>query len=106
MNKICRVVLAGCLLLPTLASCSSVTPHENFKNFLRSNLGKSIDDPSSDVARYPQLLVDSKLLPNGDIENQYRWRGSCRYYFEIDQQTHKIVGWRFEGSERDCEIVP
>jgi len=106
MQNIGGMLLAVCLLLPALSACSAVTPHENFKNFLRNNLGKSVDDPSSDVARYPQLLVGSQVLPNGNIENQYRWRGACRYFLEIDQQTRKIVGWRFEGSERDCEIVP
>jgi hypothetical protein len=51
-------------------------------------------------------VFNSKTLFNGNIENQYRYRGTCRYFFEVDPKTRKIVGWRFEGSERDCEIVP
>lgn len=106
MRSIGKIILAGFVLLPLLASCSSLTPHENFKNFLKNNVGKRADDPSSDVARYPQLLIDSQVLPNGNTENKYLWRGACRYFLEIDSITRKIVGWRFEGSEHDCEIVP
>jgi hypothetical protein len=43
---------------------------------------------------------------NGNIENEYRFRGTCRYFYEIEPKTGRIVGWRFEGSERDCEIIP
>lgn len=106
MRHISGAILTGCLLLLSVSSCGSVTPHENFKNTMSYSVGKSIDDPPRITGAYPDALVSSKILPNGNIENQYRWRGTCRYFFEIDQQTHKIVGWRFEGSERDCEIVP
>lgn len=99
-------LFAGLLFTMSLPSCASLTPHENFKNIISHSVGKSIDDPPRITAAYPQYLISSKLLPNGHLENEYRFRGTCRYFFEIDQTTRKIVGWRFEGSESDCEIVP
>lgn len=101
-----EVMGAIALMLLSLPSCSSVTPHENFKEFLKANVGKSVDDPSSDVSRYPQLLIGRRVLQDGNIENGYRWRGVCRYFLEYDPKTRIIVGWRFEGNEQDCEIVP
>ena len=54
----------------------------------------------------PQYLVDIQLLENSNTENKYRFRGSCVYFFEIEKNTNIIVGWRFEGSEKDCSIAP
>lgn len=105
MRNIGGMILAGCLLLPSLASCSSVTPHENFRGHMSHNVGKSIDDPNTNWV-IPKYLIDSKTLPNGNIENGYRFRGTCRYFFEFDPNTRRIVGWRFEGSEGDCIINP
>ncbi len=92
------------MLLITLLSCGSITPQENFKRFRDANIGKSIDDPSSEVARYPQLLVGRKDLPNGNYENEYRWYRECRYFYEINPSTRMIVNWRYEGNENDCKI--
>lgn len=87
-----------------LVACSGLTPQENFKSFRQQNVGKSIDDPTSEVALYPQLLVGKKMLPSGNWEYEYQWYGACRYYYEIDSKTRLIVGWRSEGSEHDCQI--
>lgn len=106
MRNIGGMLLAGCSLLPSLASCSSVTPHENFQMILGRSVGKSMDDPPRITNAYSDRFLSSTVLQNGNIENKYLWYGECRYYFEIDQKTHKIVGWRFEGSERDCRINP
>ena len=106
MRNISGILLAACLLLPSLASCSSVTPHENFMAHMSSKIGMSIDSPPKVTGINPERLISSSILRNGNFENGYRYRGTCQYFFEIDQQTRKIVGWRFEGSERDCEIAP
>jgi hypothetical protein len=104
MQSIGALMAAICLLLPSISSCSSVALHENFKDHMSHTVGKHIDDPHT-WAR-PDRYVGNKVLPNGNTENEYEFRGACRYYFEIDWKTRIIVGWRFEGSERDCEIVP
>lgn len=106
MQSIGGVMLAGYLMLPTISSCSSMMPHENFKSHMQFNVGKKIDDPTSYLSRYPQLIVGSHSAPNGNIETEFRGRGGCRIFFEVDAKTRTIVGWRFEGSEHDCEIVP
>lgn len=90
-------------------ACASYSPEAVRKNFEQhhgSQVGKNADDPSSYVTRYPQLLINSRSLPNGHIEKEYRWIRSCRYYYEIDPATNIIVGWRFEGSKQDCVTPP
>jgi hypothetical protein len=106
MRNIGGMILAGCLLLPSLASCSSVTPHENFIMTMQSDIGKNLDDPTLSGWMQSARLIDHKSLLNGDIEYAYRFRGDCRYFYEVGPKTRKIVGWRFEGSERDCIINP
>lgn len=94
------------LMLISVSSCSSMTPHENFKSLMSHNVGSSIDMPRVAGSARAEYLLGSKILPNGNIENQYRGRGTCRVFFEFDPITSIIVNWRFEGGERDCEIVP
>lgn len=107
MQSTGTLLSAICLLLPSLSSCSTLpTPHENFKNIMQSNVGKRADNPSSDISRYPQWVMGSRELPNGNIETNFSWRKHCPVFFEINPATRIIVGWRFEGNERDCEIVP
>lgn len=50
--------------------------------------------------------MGSRELPNGNVETNFSWRKHCPVFFEINPATRIIVGWRFEGNERDCEIVP
>jgi hypothetical protein len=98
---------AAMLMWMPLAGCGpSITPHENFRSIIGHSVGKSIDLPPGATKAHPERLVSSTVLPNGNIENQYKQRGTCSYFFEIDPKTRIIVGWRFEGSERDCAIVP
>lgn len=94
------------LMLLSLPSCSSVTPHENFKAHMASNVGSPIDKPREPGIALAKYFLGSRVLPNGNIENEYQDRGTCRYFFEFNPKTRIIVGWRFEGSERDCEVVP
>lgn len=100
------VMVAVMLMLLSLPSCSSVTPHENFKMHMNAKIGMSIDSPPRITGIDPEDLISSTTLPNGNLESTYRYRGTCRYSFEYNSKTRIIVGWRFEGSEHDCEIVP
>lgn len=104
--KMCVSYGAIALMWMPLAGCSSVTPHQNFSKTMRLDIGKSVDDPTLSGWMQSQRLIGHQTLPNGNVENAYRFRGTCRYFYEINPKTRIIVGWRFEGSERDCEIVP
>jgi hypothetical protein len=107
MQSIGSMVLAGFLMLPSLLSCvASVTPHENFKSLMSHNVGSALDNPNVVGSTNPAYLMESKLLPNGNIENKYRGRDTCRIFFEFNPKTRIIVGWRYEGSDRDCVISP
>jgi hypothetical protein len=93
-------------ILGWLSACSSMTPHENFRMHMESKLGMNIDSPVEEAGINPARLISSATLPNGNLENGYEYRGSCKYFFEVEQQTYTIVRWRYEGMEQDCEIVP
>ena len=94
-----------CIVL-CLCACTSQTPHENFIATMRSDIGKKTDDPTLSGWLQSGRLVERKTLPNGNIEEEYRFKSACRYFYEISPTTSIIVGWRFSGSERECEINP
>ncbi len=94
------------LVLTLNASCAQQSPHENFKSHMADNLGKREDDPRTSVARYPERILSHKVLTNGNSEIEYRGRGSCVSFFEVDAESRLIISWRFVGNEKDCSIVP
>jgi hypothetical protein len=105
--KTCLLLsIVGALLSTPLVACSSVTPHQNFEMIFGQSVGRSIDDPPRLTNAYPDRLVFSKKLKNGNFENEYRWYRDCRYFFEVDGKSRVIVAWHFVGSDKDCEIVP
>lgn len=110
MNSISRFApvcpLAIALICVSLAACASGRAHENFKSSVQWDVGKSIDDPNILVNRYPEDRGSPKTLPNGNIEQPYRFRRGCQVYFEIDKASRRIVGWRYEGNEETCVLVP
>ena len=81
-----------------LSSCSALTPHENFKAHMRSDIGRSVDDPHTWAG--PRFEpINLKELPSGNVENEYEFRGTCRYFFEYNPESRVIVGWHFEGRD-------
>ena len=92
----------------SLAACASGNSNENFKNIMSGQVGRTTDDPDIERNRYRNLQVGTKMLPNGNAEEQFKsGRGlRCRVFFEIDNKAAKIVGWRYEGSDEDCTITP
>ena len=86
------------------SSCKSLSPHENFKDHMSSAVGKKISDPHTWARDDRQVSV--RPLENGNVEHKYTFRRSCWYFFEVEKSSGLIVGWRFEGSEKDCAIAP
>ena len=48
--------------------CSTMAPHENFKSQLYHMIGKSIDNIPRHRWPFEEDLIESKRLPNGNIE--------------------------------------
>lgn len=92
------------LLVLQLSSC--ISPHNNFKAHMSHTVGESIDDRRSWAYPDPDRYLGSKVLKNGNIENEYKLQRTCRYFFEYDPETRIIVNWRFEGKEGDCIVNP
>ena len=98
-------LLITLLLSISLASCNFYNEpdrHKLFKELMRSNIGSMIDKPKWVGSVIPEQLNGSRHLPNGNIENEYRYKRSCRSIFEFDPETRIIVNWRFEGPKTDC----
>ncbi len=94
------------LLVAVLTSCAcgSLSPHKNFKTHMSSTVGKRISDPGTWAREDRGVSVQA--LENGNEEYKYMFRRSCFYFFEVEKSTEVIVSWRFEGSEKDCQIAP
>lgn len=106
LKGILRTTLAH-VLCASLWACATGVAHENFKKAMDRQVGKNADDPGAYLVYYRRLHVSTTLLPNGNTEEQYRaGRDPCRVYFEVDKASRKIVGWRYEGTQEDCAIVP
>jgi hypothetical protein len=86
-----------------ISSCGNLSAHDNFKDHMSSNVGKKISDSNTLWVREDRY-VSARLMKNGNVEHKYRLRNGCWYFFETDVNTEVIIGWRFEGSEKDCVI--
>lgn len=84
----------------------AVSPHQNFVDHLNATVGKNIDEIPPYQLPHSENLIDSKLLKNGNTENTYKYRGTCRYILEVDSQSRKIVSATYEGKDEDCYINP
>jgi hypothetical protein len=89
----------------SIISCAASDPHENFKRHMATGVGQSIDvaNWANEKNNKPTSI---KTLKNGNIENEYRFPGECRYFFEYNPKNRVIVGWSFSGNKNDCQIPP
>lgn len=99
------VYLVLVLTLPILPACSGFDSKENFANFQNSEIGRRGDQSW----RYRQPESESRTLANGNTEHKYRYpgpRGTCIFFREFDGNTGRLVGWRIDGDDEGCRIVP
>jgi len=96
------------VFLVALAGCATPPEHESFRQVMQRQVGKHPDDPDFYPAYYKAKQTESKRLPNGNTEDEYRLgrKADCRVFFERDAGSGRVVRWRFQGFERDCVIVP
>lgn len=110
-EKVTRLhcAITNVLLAAFLGSCAlpSEVNHRNFKYQMELNVGRPLTNPNLYINRYPERKRESKILSNGNIEQEsvlgLKW--SCRVYWEIDPRANTIVGWRYEGTREDCSIA-
>ena len=98
--------LIGTLVIAAGAAAGCATGDENFKKIMSSDVGRKADDPSAYRNHYRSLLVATRELPNGNIEEKFDRHPQCPVFFEINNASNKIVGWRYEGDAKSCVIVP
>jgi hypothetical protein len=96
-----------------LVSCVSFTPpYQNFQDIHRMHIGRKVNDPGLVANGFvdPVDFVKVVRLPNGHDEyyhrGHYRGHSTCLEIYEVDPETLIIVGFRWEGTEKDCGIVP
>jgi hypothetical protein len=105
-NKTITCCLSYALILLVAGCMSSLSAHQNFLLLMDHNIGSSIDSPRLAGSALEKYLIESKQLPNGNTENEYLERRSCRIFFEFDSDTRIIVAWRYRGDPADCGIAP
>lgn len=107
----CRTVLLFVVLGYMLASCGYYADlynvdrmHEEFILISQKWIGQSIDRFDEN---YGSGKIESRELPNGNIENAYGFSyGRCIEFYEFDPETRIIVNFRFEGLKRWCVQIP
>jgi len=86
-----------------------MSPKINFSEMMNARIGDSLDPSQSHQFGYKDDLLESTLLPNGNLENKYFWEhplGTCTYVFEINPKTNIILAWRIEGNPEGCRVNP
>jgi hypothetical protein len=93
------------LIFLALVSGCMMDPHENFLDGLNYHIGRKIENALPGWMGSESLLQIVELQ-NGNLEYEYAYYGTCRYFFEIDPHTQIILGARFEGASDDCIVNP
>lgn len=113
LNSVLRQILIFFGITLVAATLGCISGQENFKNFLyksvngKDAIGSSIDDPTLHLAEgNKKYLIETRMLDNGNMEYVYRWRGTCRYMYEVDPKTRIIVNARYDEANEDCTIPP
>jgi hypothetical protein len=75
---------------------------------MESQIGKRADDADFYPVLYRLRQVESRTLPNGNSEDEYRAgrKGGCGLVFETEPGTRRVVAWRIHGPTGDCVILP
>ena len=87
-------------------SCNVPTPHENFRHIMQVDIGKRMQDSTTNISRYSDQIYKRNTLSNGNIEIGLNHIGNCKVFFQVDHRTSIILDWRYEGSQKDCVVVP
>ena len=95
------------VLILVSSSCFSwnFSAHEYFKTTVSGNVGRRISDPHTGWVGEDRY-ESARALENGNMEYKYHYVRRCFYFFEVEKNTEVIVGWRFEGSGKDCALNP
>lgn len=97
-----RLLVLLALVCVSMA-CSSMTQHENFLAHMELNIGKDYERHDGQ-GMAAQNFVQSKTLPDGNVEREYKYRRSCKLFFTVNPVTRIVLNWRYEGSDSDCAI--
>ena len=93
-------MLMAALVMFGVACGTLREPHENFKAIVGGAVGRNINKEQQS-----SRVISTTALANGHKELEFRLRGTCHYFYEVDAEG-TIVGWRFVGTEKDCVIYP
>lgn len=89
-----------------VGACAAGRAHENFRQSVQWDVGRTVMDPNVLLNRYPEKRGIAHPLPNGNTDQEFRFRHGCTVFFEIDHKLQKIVRWHYEGNDDDCVLVP
>lgn len=98
-------VLLFCVISCVSTACSSITPQENFADFVQVNVGKKVGE-NQRHGMASNNFIQSRKLSNGKMELEYKDFRSCRLFFIVDPATNIVESWRSEGSTEDCALAP
>ena len=90
------------------AGCATTNPqHDNFRQVMQRQVGKSADDADFYPALYALKQTNSVRLPNGNIREEYAAgrNGKCKLAFETTPAGRRVVSWSSDGDKDDCVIA-
>lgn len=98
-----NLIAMSIFICVALIGCSSITQHENFISQMNATIAKPFNSNRMTWGG-EKYHLSTRVLPNGNVERGYQYRGTCKYFFELDSITNVVVNWRYEGLRQDCEV--
>jgi hypothetical protein len=90
-----------------LAGCATNPQHENFRQVMQRQVGKSADDTDFYPTLYRLKQTNAQRLPSGNTREEYAAGrgGKCKVAFETTPGERRVVGWSvIDGDRGDCVI--
>lgn len=90
-----------------LTSCAT-WPHKFFLEYFDNHVGRSLDDPSNTIKRYPSSVRSIRVLEDGTEEYEkvhlQTREGEilCKVFLRVDPVRRVVISWRYEGKDENC----
>src|SRR5438552_2389357 len=102
MQTISKIFAGSAIvLMSTVVSCASITPHENYLDFRKRLIGFKIDGSDAPAHIRSDVLsakrfIDKRQLNDGRIRYRFRFIRSCVDVYDVDPVSQRIVAISFE----------
>ena len=108
VEYLARKALSIVLILTASCSSQKYDPnfwHQLYVEHLQAAVGRGFSGESNGLAQRVTLFGQTELS-NGHVVYKYRDGGTCWHTLEVDHKTDTIVAVDWQGTKKDCFVMP